>query len=140
MATSPPDPIDLLRDNGLRATSQRIAIMRAVMDGDEHPTAEEVWETAREGQPTLSLSTVYDTLSRFVQLDLIDELHAGEEATRYEFLDRPHVNLVCTSCGRVEDAESERIADLIAEADGASRFAIGPQPVELEGRCADCQP
>lgn len=139
MATSM-DPLDLLRENGLRATSQRIEILQAVIEAEGHPTAEEVWERAREAQPTLSLSTVYDTLSRFVELDLLDELHAGEEATRYEFFDRPHLNLVCTACGRVEDTEADGLASLISEAEGASTFDVAPQPIELEGRCSDCQP
>lgn len=135
-----PEPLDLLRDHGLRATAQRIEILRAVMDDEGHPTAEAVWERAREAQPTLSLSTVYDTLSRFVELDLLDELHTGEDATRYEFFDRPHLNLVCSECGRVEDTEAEGLAGLIDEAEGESTFQLDPQPIELAGRCPDCQP
>lgn len=133
------EPLDLLREHGLRATSQRIEILDAVMASEGHPTAEEVWEQAREAQPTLSLSTVYDTLSRFVEIGLLKELHAGEGPTRYEFFDGPHVNLVCVECGAVEDADSHEIAALIAEADDASGFQIPPQPVELEGRCTACQ-
>lgn len=138
--TTPTDPLDLLRDHGLRATSQRIEILHAVMEHEEHPTAEDVWEQAREDQPTLSLSTVYDTLSRFVELGLLDELHAGEGATRYEFFDRPHINLVCTECGHVEDTDAGELGAVIEEAEGASAFAVDPQPIELEGRCSDCRP
>jgi len=136
---SSPEPLDLLREHGLRATSQRIEILSAVQDGEGHPTAEEVWEQAREAQPTLSLSTVYDTLSRFVEIGLLEELHAGEGPTRYEFFDGPHVNVVCTGCGAVEDADSGEIATLIEEAEASSTFEVPPQPVELEGRCTDCQ-
>lgn len=138
MATSE-DPLDLLRENGLRATSQRIEILRAVIDAEGHPKAEEVWEAARDSHPTLSLSTVYDTLSRFVELGMIDELHAGEGATRYEFFEAPHLNLVCTECGRVEDTTAEGLAALIADAGDGSAFHLDPQPVELEGRCRECQ-
>lgn len=132
------DPLELLRDHGLRATSQRIEILRTVVDGEGHPTAEDVWERAREAHPTLSLSTGYDTLSRFVELGVLGELHAGEGAVRYEFFEEPHVNLVCTECGSVADADSEAIAALLAEAGRVSTFEIPPQPVELRGRCRDC--
>lgn len=133
-----PDPLDLLRHHGLRATSQRIEIMGAVIGSEGHPTAEEVWESARERQPTLSLSTVYDTLSLFVELDLIEEVHGGEGGTRYEFFHEPHVNLVCTECGSVEDVDLDGLASLLAAAEDASRFQVPPQPLELEGVCTEC--
>lgn len=132
------DPLDLLRDHGLRATAQRIRIMEAVLAGPGHPTAEEVWERARRDQPTLSLSTVYETLSRFVELGLIDELHVGE-ATRYEFADAPHVNVVCSECGAVEDVDVNGLAAVLEEAGDRSRFEVPPQPLEAQGRCNECR-
>lgn len=137
MSPEGPDPLDLLRETGLRVTAQRIGILEAVVDIEGHPTAEEVWEQAREDQPTLSLSTVYDTLARFVDLGLIDEVHAGDEPTRYEFFNEAHVNLVCQECGTVEDAQAGPLGDLIDEVDG-SGFEVPPQPVELEGLCDAC--
>lgn len=141
MVTSPPEPLELLRETGLRATAQRLTILRAIVSADGHPTAEEVWESAREDQQTLSLSTVYDTLSRFVEVDLIDEVHGGEGATRYEFSDHPHVNVVCSSCGDVRDVDVDvdTVATLIEAADTKHGFEVPTQPVELEGLCATCQ-
>lgn len=138
MVPKPPDPLELLRENGLRATAQRIGILEAIVDTEGHPTAEDVWERAREDQPTLSLSTVYDTLSRFVELGLIDEVHAGEGATRYEFFDRPHLNIVCSTCGDVRDVDVGAVETLIEAADD-SAFDVPDQPVELEGVCASCR-
>lgn len=138
MTSSNPDPLELLRDHELRATSQRIEIMAAIVDEEGHPTAEEVWERARQSQPTLSLSTVYDTLARFVDIGVIDEVHAGEGATRYEFFHAPHVNLVCTECGDVEDVDVEGVEAVIERAAEGSQFDVHAQPLELEGVCTDC--
>lgn len=132
------DPLELLRDTDLRVTAQRLGILEALVAVEGHPTAEEVWEQAREDQPTLSLSTVYDTLSRFADRGLVDEVHAGDEPTRYEFFNDAHVNLVCEACGAVEDADASHLEDLIHEVDGGSGFQVPTQPVKLAGVCSEC--
>src|SRR5688572_13327113 len=56
-------PIDeVLRDRGLRATPQRLAVHRAVAESSGHPDAEEIWAAVRTELPNISLRTVYEVL------------------------------------------------------------------------------
>ena len=71
------DAAQTLRDAGLKATPQRIAILRA-LDGDEtHPTAQELHDRLREEFPTLSVATVYNTLSALTRMSRCVPLGAG---------------------------------------------------------------
>lgn len=138
-ATGVDDRAALLRRHDLKVTPQRLAILEVlVRDEDGHPTAEEVHDALQRRHPTVSLSTVYDTLSRFEELSIVDSFRVEDEATRYEFANEPHVNVVCTACRSVVDVDTPRVADLVADVEDRSPFRVDEQPVELRGLCADC--
>ncbi len=60
-----------LRDFGIQATPQRLAVAEFVLFTDRHPSADEVWEEVRRNCPTLSRATVYNTLNLFVDKGLL---------------------------------------------------------------------
>lgn len=129
---------DLLRQHDLKVTPQRLAILEVLVGEETHPTAEEVHETLQAEHPTVSLSTVYDTLSRFEDLGIVDSFRVGDGATRYEFANEPHVNVVCVECREVVDVDSPAVSDLVSDVEDRSAFSLQDQPVELRGRCGDC--
>lgn len=139
MTAEPPDALEILRENGLKATTQRLAILDVVMEEGEHPTAEEIHERLAAEHPTISLSTVYDTLSRLTELGIVDPLHIGEGATRYEFFDEPHVNVVCRRCRSIVDVDSDAIEPFLDRVQRETAFDLGDQQIELRGVCEACQ-
>jgi Fe2+ or Zn2+ uptake regulation protein len=139
MAVEKDDALELLRENGLKATTQRLAILGVLMDRREHPTAEEVHERLREEHPTISLSTVYDTLARLSEIGIVDPLHIGDGVTRYEFHNHPHVNVVCTGCEGIVDVDSEAIEPFLEDLQQETGFRLPEQQITLEGRCEDCR-
>ncbi len=52
-----------LRKAGIRVTRQRIALLSVLADADDHPDAVELHERAKVVEPSVSLATVYRTLS-----------------------------------------------------------------------------
>ncbi len=54
----------------LKCTSQRLNIYNVLLSLD-HPVVEEVYEAIRTDNPSISLSTVYNTLETFVKHGLI---------------------------------------------------------------------
>ena len=54
--------ITLLKENRFKATPQRLAICRFVLESHDHPSAEQIYTTIRKDYPTISLATVYKTL------------------------------------------------------------------------------
>jgi Fur family peroxide stress response transcriptional regulator len=96
------DAAQTLRDAGLKATPQRIAILRA-LDGDEtHPTAQELYDRLREEFPTLSVATVYNTLSALTRMSRCVPLELGGPV-RFDPNVTAHDHAVCEHCGRIRD-------------------------------------
>lgn len=135
----PFEPAEVLRSHGLKATSQRRAILQVLHESRDHPSAEEVHAKLQGEHPTVSLSTVYDTLGRLEDQRIVQTLHAGDGVTRYEFNASPHVNVICRDCGSILDIPSPQLQALFRDVERRSRFALSEQHVELQGRCRDCR-
>jgi Fe2+ or Zn2+ uptake regulation protein len=96
------DAAHILRDAGLKATPQRLAILRA-LDGDEtHPTAQELYERLHGEFPTLSVATVYNTLSALTRMSRCVPLELGGPV-RFDPNVTAHDHAVCERCGRIRD-------------------------------------
>lgn len=129
---------DFIRRKGLRRTSQRDAIVRAVFSKDEHFTAEELFERVRKADSDTSRATVYRTLGLLVEANLLQQIDLGDNQTTYDpnFLDKPsHNHLVCIDCGRVvefEDLNLELLNDCVTR-----RLGFKPlrQSIKIEANC-----
>jgi Fur family transcriptional regulator, peroxide stress response regulator len=130
----------VLSKEGLRLTPQRIAICNLLANSTEHPTAQMIYEELHPNFPSLSLSTVYNTLEILVKLGSINVLGtAGDGVEHYDADLHPHVNLACLSCNRVIDLHSQFVNDLEEEVIAASGFKIKGSRVVYYGYCPQCQ-
>ena len=68
MQNQPYDISSLLSGRGIRPSAQRIAVLKALLDFRVHPTAEQIFEVLSPTMPTLSLTTVYNTLKRRMRI------------------------------------------------------------------------
>ena len=90
-----------LRESDRRMTPQRQAVLKALVDlSEEHPTAEEVYQVARQYCSTVGMATVYRSLELFVQMGIISKAPTLDGTTRYELSKEPHDHFVCLKCGR----------------------------------------
>lgn len=105
-----------LREAGFRLTPQRRAVCSSLAASSSHPTAQEIYQEIAQDYPSLSLTTVYNTLDALVRVGAIHALGAaGDERTHYEPNTEPHVNVACISCQRIVDHDSETLHALDAE-------------------------
>jgi Fe2+ or Zn2+ uptake regulation protein len=95
-----------LRERGLRVTSQRIMIHRALCTQAQHLTADQVLESVSEVLPGTSLPTVYATLELLEQLGLVRRFGTGNGAVLFDSRVEPHAHTVCRRCGATADLES----------------------------------
>ena len=128
----------LLQGARLRQTPQRLAIVEEVLTQD-HPTAAEVYDAVRVRFPTMGLATVYATLNTMVERGLLRPL-AFENAVRFDANVTPHVNLICTACGRITDYDGcdDVVGALRERAATDAGFELAEHRLELYGRCAAC--
>ena len=141
-ATSPPrddvELADLLRERGLRATSQRVVMHRLLRERDRHVSAEELLAEAGERLPGVSLPTVYATLELFEQLGVVRRVNGGGGTLLWDTRTDSHHHMICRRCGRIEDMETP--LDLERARRSASRSGFQPDRAEVvvSGLCADC--
>ena len=141
-ATSPPrddtELADLLRERGLRATSQRVVMHRLLRDRDRHVSAEELLAEAGERLPGVSLPTVYATLELFEQLGVVRRVNGGGGTLLWDTRTDSHHHMICRRCGRIEDMETP--LDLERARRSAARTGFEPDRAEVvvSGLCARC--
>lgn len=138
---SKPDPIivdDLeheLRAEGVRITRQRVAILSALAGSNDHPTAENILERARKQDDTVSLATVYRTLSVLEERGTVLRNEFDGTGARFELANKPHHDhLIDVDTGQVIEFTSPKIEQLQAEIARELGYEIVDHRLELYGR------
>ena len=121
-----------------RLTPQREAVLQAVREVDDHPTANDLFARARKYLPGISYATVYNSLRYLREAGLVQELRFGDSASRYDAITERHDHAVCSECGKLVDFELAGSADLMQEAARKSHFQPESVHLTLVGRCPDC--
>ena len=62
------------RAAGLKATPQRIAVLRSLVLSDQHPSPESTYSDVRMSLPSISRGTVYKTLETLEEAGLIQQV------------------------------------------------------------------
>ncbi len=91
------------RSKGLKMTHQRTEIFKTLLKHTNHPTIEDVFDQVRKHLKTISLDTVYRTISTFEEYGLIKRVHHIDNATRLDINISNHHHLICSECGKIED-------------------------------------
>lgn len=133
-----PDPKTTLAEHGIKPSVQRLAVMSYLLEHRTHPTVEEIHNALAGDMPTLSKTTVYNTLHLFVEHGAAAQLTIDERNACYDAETSPHAHFLCTRCGRVYDV-ALRTPNLREAADIPEDFA--PETAELyyRGTCKACR-
>ena len=125
---------ELVKKN-LRPSHHRIKILEYLLDKQGHPSVDQIFNDLHKEIPTLSKSTVYNTLNLFITARLVRMLTIEENETRYDLIVDKHGHFKCESCGTIYDFKIN-IDDFIA--DELSDFQINDQDVYFKGICPSC--
>jgi len=120
---------------GIRPSYQRIAIMRYLLKNATHPTADDVFESLRKQIPTLSKTTVYNTLKLFVENGAALYIGIDEKNARFDGTVNPHVHFRCKDCGIIIDLPMSTDQFLPVGFKGD----IDETYFYLKGRCEKCK-
>jgi Fe2+ or Zn2+ uptake regulation protein len=108
------DAARALREVGLKATPQRLAILRSLAGDVTHPTAQELYERLSVEFPGLSVATVYNTLSALTRIGRCTPLELGGPS-RFDPNVVPHDHAVCERCGAIRDVSMPLTAAEVTE-------------------------
>ena len=128
-----------IQDAGLRLTHQRLEIMREIAGSETHPDVETVYRGVRKRMPTVSLDTVYRTLSVLTERGLIERVTATAGPARYDGNPFPHHHFVCTRCGLVRDIDDADTDAILPTKQTDSLGEIESIQIQYRGVCTACQ-
>jgi Fe2+ or Zn2+ uptake regulation protein len=122
----------------LGLTKQREVVLQVIVDADEHPTANEVFDKAKQLLPGISFATVYNSLRYLKEGGHISEISFGSGASRFDSLTSRHDHAICTKCGKLVDMEIELPAEIVNFAAEFSKFKLESIELTLRGLCPEC--
>jgi Fe2+ or Zn2+ uptake regulation protein len=131
-----------LRADGGRMTAQRRLILQVLESCDDHPTAEEIYERARQDDATLHLSTVYRTL-RWLEEEGFVSPRWFEEDRRQERFDpvmdpEDHYHFRCHICNTIVEFPEPLIETIKAAYQIRFGGTVESATLTLYGVCQDC--
>ena len=122
---------------GIKPSVQRIAIMDYLMTHRTHPAIDEIYLALCEEIPTLSKTTVYNTLKLFVEHGAAQMLTIDERNTCYDADIQLHAHFLCKKCGKIIDlpASIEQTNVSAMDEDG---FKVDEIHQYFKGFCPSC--
>lgn len=127
--------VEMMHSVGVRPSVQRIAVLSQIANGHLHPTADDIFDNLHTKYPSLSRTTVYNSLHTLVDKGLVRELDIECGCQHYDLLPQPeHSHFMCRRCGKIYDMPMP--TGLVEKmSDG---FAIDCIDLYFKGICPEC--
>ena len=124
-------------EHGVKVSFQRMKILEYFVKFGGHPNVNDIYNYVIKEIPTLSKTTVYNTLNLFAKHDLIDIVTIEDNEVRYDFAPCIHGHFKCENCGTIADVnfDEKDIRKIIPK---LNDFKIMSHHVNFKGLCKEC--
>lgn len=130
--------MERLHQAGLKATGPRMLILAALEHERSHPTAEQLHEALRQDYPSLSLSTVYQTLDAFIRSGLCRRVASAGDRLRVDGTPQDHDHAICRTCGTIFDIARQQFLLPAPPTRLPNGLTVTGLRLEYEVICAAC--
>ena len=97
---------NILKEKDLKPTYQRLKVLEYLDKHiNSHPTVEMIYEALSKNIPTMSMTTIYNTLNAFIKKKLVSTVMITGTEVRYDFVTTPHHHFLCKKCGKIIDID-----------------------------------
>ena len=124
----------ILQDNGIRPSVIRIMILDYLLEHRTHPTVEEVYEALLPKAPTLSKTSIYNTLHLLAEKNVILEITIDPSKVRYDADISLHGHFKCDECLSVYDFAVGQVQTSLPK-----EFDIKTKEIYFTGLCDKCK-
>ncbi|WP_271628923.1 Fur family transcriptional regulator [Caldicellulosiruptor sp. DIB 104C] len=125
-----------LLQKGIKPSLIRLKVYEYLADHKTHPTVDEIYSSLVLEIPTLSKTSVYNTLSLFVEKGLAQIITIEENIARFDADTSVHGHFQCKSCGKIYDFSVK--PDSI-QSSLSSEFIVDEIYVYYKGTCPYCK-
>ena len=127
------------RKRGIAVTPQRLAVIRALLASENHPSTDQICAAVRRKHPHVSLATVHRILEQFCEVKEARKVTLLHDVARYDGNVEPHHHVLCVRCRRVHDIEIPEVDKLLKGRTSLGQFALLRCSLEIEALCGRCQ-
>lgn len=129
-----------LHEHDRRCTSERFAILDAVMGMPDHFSIETFGERLEQTGYHVSVATIYNTFQLLCDAGLLRRHKLEHKSAEYERVmpGQSHAHLICTECGVVREVRDTELARSVAK-HRFPRFSQSYFTLYIYGLCSKCQ-
>ncbi|TVP96014.1 MAG: transcriptional repressor [Acholeplasmatales bacterium] len=125
----------ILRQHDIKPSYLRMKVFDYLKQHMDHPDVDKIYKVLAPEIPTLSKTTIYNTLHLFVEKGLVTELILNHQK-HYDIRTIPHAHFQCTACGQIDDLE---IIPPALDPKYVAAWQINQVQLTYFGVCASCQ-
>ncbi len=124
-----------LKARNIRLSHQRLMVLDYIDKNRYHPTVDQIYSNLVQEMPTLSKTTIYNSLNALIDAGLVRRITIEDNETRYDIISDDHGHFKCESCGKIFDFHINM--DSI-ESEDLYNFKINDKDIYFKGICPDC--
>ena len=124
-----------LKNRNINLSFQRLKILEYLGQNQCHPTVDQIFTDIQKSIPTLSKTTVYNTLKKLVEEGLVRVINIEDTEKRYDINIEDHGHFKCENCGNIFDFNINMDSLVCNELDN---FRIYDRHVYFKGLCPQC--
>ncbi|HPI04675.1 MAG TPA: Fur family transcriptional regulator, partial [Candidatus Goldiibacteriota bacterium] len=125
----------LLKGKKIRPSIIRVKVLKYLLDNRNHPTADRLFSALENDIPTLSRTSIYNTLKTFLDEGVVSEITIEDGNSRYDAFTGKHGHFICEKCGGVSDFD---VKCATCAPESLNGYKINQEHVYLRGLCPNC--
>jgi Fe2+ or Zn2+ uptake regulation protein len=126
---------EYLKNHDIKPSYQRIKIFEYLYHSYQHPKVDTIFKALSGEIPTLSKTTVYNTLNLFIDKGIVNIVTIEENETRYDANISIHGHFKCEKCDDVIDFDADVIN---MNTNLNENYKINQRDIFFRGICEKC--
>jgi Fur family transcriptional regulator, peroxide stress response regulator len=127
---------NILSKNGVKPSLHRMKVLEYLMRMKNHPTVDTIYKNISDDIPTLSKTTVYNTLKTFQESGIVQAITIEDNEVKYDATIDKHAHFKCSRCGELFDLPIDTKVLHIKSVGG---HLIKESQLYFKGICKSCQ-
>lgn len=127
--------IEYLKKCQIKPSNIRIRVLKFLLMSQTHPTADDIYNSLIEEIPTLSKTSIYNTINLFLEKGIVNGLALDQKELRYDINTSFHGHFKCDKCGNIYDFP---VTINFPTKDELKDFVINNKDVFFYGICKKC--
>lgn len=104
-----------LSTHRLKATSQRVAVYRALLKLNNHPDTDQIIAQVFKDNPAISSGTIYKTLDTLAEYGIINRIKTESGRMRFDHITKKHHHIYERNTDKIVDYSDDDLDKLLSD-------------------------